>query len=259
MADRTPIETKNLDIYGNAPLPWSRPHDLFAAGIFFGRPAFLGTTRPDGRPHAAGIGALWLDGDIYFTSGPGTRKSRNLAASPACTISASLATIDIVLEGEAVRVTDEPTLERVQNPISEPQEPVSWRVAYTAFGLEGVNDDTGYNTRQDLLGTLFDWLDDEVAVSFDQDAYFVARPFGIAQLSASLTSSLMADAVYYRWDYGDGSDFEYTAESATEHQYQACGFYQAQVEAMDEFGHKAVSEPVQVEVCTHIYLPLAYR
>ena len=54
MADRTPIETKNLDIYGNAPLPWSRPHDLLAAGIFFGRPAFLGTTRPDGRPHAAG-------------------------------------------------------------------------------------------------------------------------------------------------------------------------------------------------------------
>jgi hypothetical protein len=113
MADRTPIETKNLDIYGNAPLPWSRPHDLLAAGIFFGRPAFLGTTRPDGRPHAAGIGTLWLDGDIYFTSGPGTRKSRNLAANPACTISASLATIDIVLEGEAVRVTDGPTLERV--------------------------------------------------------------------------------------------------------------------------------------------------
>ena len=59
MADRQPIETKNLDINGYAPLPWSRPHDLFAAGIFFGRPAFLGTTQPDGRPHAAGIGTLW--------------------------------------------------------------------------------------------------------------------------------------------------------------------------------------------------------
>jgi hypothetical protein len=40
MADRTPLETKNLDIYGDAPLPWSRPRDLF-----------LGTTRPDGLPH----------------------------------------------------------------------------------------------------------------------------------------------------------------------------------------------------------------
>jgi len=112
MADRTPFETRNLDLYGHDPLPWSRPCDLLAAGIFL--PAtFLGTTRPDGRPHAAVIGSLWIDGDIYFTSGPGTRKSRNLAANPASTISVRLATIDIVFEGEAVRVTDEPTLERV--------------------------------------------------------------------------------------------------------------------------------------------------
>jgi hypothetical protein len=111
MTDRLPIETRNLDIYGNAPLPWSRPHDLLAAGTFFGRPAFLGTVRPDGRPHSAGIGAIWHEGDIYFTSGPGTRKSRNLALNPACTISAKLETIDMVFEGEAAKVTDELTLE----------------------------------------------------------------------------------------------------------------------------------------------------
>lgn len=113
MAERTPFETKNLDIYGNAPLPWSRPRDLLAAGTFFGRPAFLGTIGPDGTPHAAGIGAIWLEGEIYFTSGPATRKSRNLAANPACTISASLATIDMVFMGQAARVTDTPTLERL--------------------------------------------------------------------------------------------------------------------------------------------------
>jgi hypothetical protein len=113
MAERTLIETRNLDIYGHAPLPWSRPRDLLAAGIFFGRPAFLGTVRPDGRPHAAGVGALWVDGEIYFTSGAGTRKARNLALNPACTLSASLATIDVVLEGEAQRVLDAATLEQV--------------------------------------------------------------------------------------------------------------------------------------------------
>jgi len=113
MSDRTPIETRNLDIYGHDPLPWSRPRDLFEAVIFFGRPAFLGTVGADGRPHAAGVAALWLDGDVYFTSGAKTRKSRNLAVNPACTISAQLATIDMVLEGEAVRVTDQPTLERL--------------------------------------------------------------------------------------------------------------------------------------------------
>jgi hypothetical protein len=46
-------------------------------------------------------------------SGPGTRKSRNLAANPACTISAALAGIDLEFEGEATRVTNGPTLERL--------------------------------------------------------------------------------------------------------------------------------------------------
>ncbi|MGH2584343.1 MAG: pyridoxamine 5'-phosphate oxidase family protein, partial [Dehalococcoidia bacterium] len=57
------------------------------------------------------VGTFWLDGDLYFTSGLGTRKSRNLAANPACTISVGLEGIDLVLEGEAVRVTDRATLE----------------------------------------------------------------------------------------------------------------------------------------------------
>lgn len=114
MTDRDPIEVTNLDRYGNDVLPWSRPRDLLAAGPAQpGTSFFLGTSRPDGRPHAAAIGALWLDGDIVFTSGPGTRKSRNLAANPACTIAISLVGIDLVLDGEATRVTDGTTLAEV--------------------------------------------------------------------------------------------------------------------------------------------------
>jgi hypothetical protein len=114
MTDRTPVEATNLDGYGSAALPWSRPRDILAAGTPDpGTPFFLGTTGADGRPHAAGIGALWFDGDLYFTSGRGTRKARNLAASPACTISTKLDGIDLVLEGEATGVTDQPTMERV--------------------------------------------------------------------------------------------------------------------------------------------------
>jgi Pyridoxamine 5'-phosphate oxidase len=114
MTDRTPVEVTNLDRYGSPALPWSRPHDLLAAippqpNITF----FLGTVRPDGHPHAAGIGALWHDGDLYIVSGPETRKARNLAANPACTISVRLEGIDLVLEGEATRVTDRPMLEEI--------------------------------------------------------------------------------------------------------------------------------------------------
>jgi hypothetical protein len=113
MTDQEPAQTTNLDRYGSPALPWSRPRDLLASGTPQpGLPFFLGTSRPDGRPHAAGIGALWLDGDLYFTSGAATRKARNLAANPACTISVRLPDIDLVLEGEATRVADRRTLER---------------------------------------------------------------------------------------------------------------------------------------------------
>jgi hypothetical protein len=102
---------KNLDIYGAKPLPWSRVLKQLGSnpqGTFW-----LATTRPDGRPHVAGIGALWVDGKIYFVSGARTRKSRNLAANPKCAFSVSLTGIDVVLEGTAIRVADRPTLLRL--------------------------------------------------------------------------------------------------------------------------------------------------
>ena len=97
-----PISTRNLDRYGSAELPWSRAHDVLAndtpqPDLAF----FVATVRPDGRPHSAGVGATWVDDALYFTSGPGTLKSRNLAANPACTVSVRLRGIDLVLEGEA--------------------------------------------------------------------------------------------------------------------------------------------------------------
>jgi hypothetical protein len=114
MTEHEPTETTNLDRYGFPPLPWSRARDALAVGApSADQTFFLGTVRPDGRPHAAGIGIAWHDGTVYFTSGPGTRKARNLEANPACTISVRLADIDLVLEGEAHRVTDPSTLEAV--------------------------------------------------------------------------------------------------------------------------------------------------
>ena len=114
MTDRTPVEVTNLDIYGNPALEWSRVQNLLTTtparlDITF----FLGTVRPDGHPHSAGVGALWSDGDLYIVSGPETRKSRNLAANPACTISVRLEGVDVILEGEARRITDQPTLKQV--------------------------------------------------------------------------------------------------------------------------------------------------
>jgi len=102
---------KNLDIYGAKPLPWSRA--LKQLGSNTAGTYWLATTRPDGRPHVAAVGALWVDGKIYFVSGTPTRKSRNLATNPRCVVSVSLTGIDVVFEGAAIRVTDRPTLLRL--------------------------------------------------------------------------------------------------------------------------------------------------
>ncbi len=159
----------------------------------------------------------------------------------------------------ATRSSYEPTIERVKEPINEPQEPVSWRVAFLGFGLEGINNDTGYTTREQLLAALFDWLDDEVTVAFDESYYFVPADFGSATFSATMTSTLGADAVSYRWDFGDGTGVAFTTDATISHQYLQRGLYWARVEAMDEYGHKAVSAPVLVTVGYHIYMPIVFR
>jgi hypothetical protein len=113
MTERAPTGTANLSRYGDAELEWGRARDALAAGPDPGVTHFLGTCRPDGTPHAAGIGAQWLGGDVYFTSSPAARKARDLAVNPLCTISVRLPGVDLVLDGAAVRVTDRGTLEQV--------------------------------------------------------------------------------------------------------------------------------------------------
>lgn len=114
MNNPEPTTTVNLDQYGNEPMPWSAVADRLSQ-IAPGENVFtvLGTVRPDGRPHAAPVGAMWIDGAWYVVTGPGTRKGRNLAHNPACTLTARIAGCDVVFEGQAHRVTDPDELERV--------------------------------------------------------------------------------------------------------------------------------------------------
>lgn len=107
-----PKSQKNLDIYGDAPIPWSRALDQLE-DVSATKTYWLATVDPGGQPHVAGVGALWIDGKFYFTSGAGTRKSRNVAENPNCAISVALPTLDLVIEGVAAQVTDQATLQRI--------------------------------------------------------------------------------------------------------------------------------------------------
>jgi hypothetical protein len=111
MTNRQPVEVKNLDQYGNPPLEWSAVLGRLEGASGLDQPAFLGTVSPGGRSHIVPFGPMWFEGHMYFTSGPGTLKSRNLSQNPSCSIAGRVQGMDIVLEGTASIVTENETLE----------------------------------------------------------------------------------------------------------------------------------------------------
>jgi hypothetical protein len=67
---------------------------------------WLRTINADGSPHVTGVGTLWVDGAFWFETGDQTRKARNLARDSRCALSVATEEFDLVVEGEAQRVTD---------------------------------------------------------------------------------------------------------------------------------------------------------
>ena len=87
---------------GSGLLPWpeaerrlTRAHDYWVA-----------TVRPDGSPHVMPVWGVWTDGRLWFSSGLRSRKARNLAAEPRCTVTTDDARNPVVVDGVAARITD---------------------------------------------------------------------------------------------------------------------------------------------------------
>ena len=57
--------------------------------------------------------AVWVDGGLFFSAGPGTRKARNLRRDARCVVTVEVEPLDLVVEGEALPVRDAATLRRV--------------------------------------------------------------------------------------------------------------------------------------------------
>jgi nitroimidazol reductase NimA-like FMN-containing flavoprotein (pyridoxamine 5'-phosphate oxidase superfamily) len=79
--------------------------------------SWISTVRPDRRPHVSPLPAVWLDDQLYFTTGAGEQKAQNLSANPHVVITTGCNTwdrgLDVMVEGEAARVTDPALLERL--------------------------------------------------------------------------------------------------------------------------------------------------
>lgn len=86
---------------GSGLLPWSwaeqrliRSHDFW-----------LATVTPDGTPHLMPVWAVWHTGQLWFSSSNGSRKARNLAGQPRCSLATDDPLEPVVVHGRAERVT----------------------------------------------------------------------------------------------------------------------------------------------------------
>ncbi|MET9973420.1 pyridoxamine 5'-phosphate oxidase family protein, partial [Streptomyces sp. NPDC006356] len=89
---------------------------------------WISTVRPDGRPHVTPLPAVWSDGALHFCTGPEERKARNLAGNPNLVLTTGTNTwdkgYDLVVEGEAVRITDDTRLRELA---------AGWETKYGSF------------------------------------------------------------------------------------------------------------------------------
>ena len=67
---------------------------------------WIATTRPDRRPHLMIVWGIWWQDAFWFSTGPRTRKAKNIAALPNIVIGTEDADEAIILEGTAEEITD---------------------------------------------------------------------------------------------------------------------------------------------------------
>jgi general stress protein 26 len=98
---------------GAEPTSWAETKQTLDDAQLF----WITTVRRDGRPHVTPLVAVWLDDAVYFTTGPDEQKAVNLRRNPHVTLTTGCNEwergIDVVIEGEAKRVTQPQLLARL--------------------------------------------------------------------------------------------------------------------------------------------------
>jgi general stress protein 26 len=109
---KTQIDTRFSEADAAA-TPWEETRRVLEAAELF----WITTVRADGRPHVTPLVAVWLDGAIHFSTGATEQKAINLRGNPHVILTTGCNQwdrgLDVVVEGDAVQVTDDAVLERL--------------------------------------------------------------------------------------------------------------------------------------------------
>jgi hypothetical protein len=80
---------------------------------------WVASASPDGRPHAAPVWGVWLDGAFHFSTARGSRKGRNLAGNPRAVVHLESGDEVVILEGTVEEVREKKELARLATAYGE--------------------------------------------------------------------------------------------------------------------------------------------
>src|SRR5215467_15892108 len=108
----TTLDTRFSDP-GAVATEWQETRRMLETAELF----WISTVRADGRPHVTPLVAVWLDEAIHFCTGATEQKAVNLSRNPHVILTTGSnhwnTGIDVVVEGDAVQLTDNGALERL--------------------------------------------------------------------------------------------------------------------------------------------------
>jgi hypothetical protein len=126
----------------------------------------------------------------------------------------------------AVVSSDEPSLRHKPS--------YAGRSVLFTFGFEGINDNTGYATRDQVLRRIFQWFDDRPTALVSGRSYRAGRQI---RLKGGLNAGDRAEQ--YTWQIG--SRTLPTTGRPTSYRFARPGKYRVRVQITDWLGHTAVS------------------
>jgi general stress protein 26 len=98
---------------GSPPTSWADVLAVLETAELF----WISTVRADGRPHVTPLPAVWSEDRLHFCTGPAEQKAVNVAGNPHVALTTGCNRwkegVDLVVEGDAVQVTDEARLRAV--------------------------------------------------------------------------------------------------------------------------------------------------
>jgi PPOX class probable F420-dependent enzyme len=139
---------------GTGLLPWSWAIERLTASHDY----WVATVDADGQPAVMPVWGAWIDEAVWFSSAPKSRRVRNLARDPRCTITTDNPLEPVVVEGRAERMDDHAAVEAFTatiNPKYNEEIPVEF---FAENALFRVPPTVAYGlTEADFTGTPTKW------------------------------------------------------------------------------------------------------